>query len=512
MRIAGKPDLQQLYRNRFGHAKESRSAIWAVLVRDFFQAWIRRSDTVVDLGCGYGEFLNQVIAARRIGVDLNPDSEGMLEPGIEFHRRRVDHLGFLDDESVDVVFTSNLLEHLQSKEEVERTVAEARRVLKPGGHLIAMGPNIRFVDGDYWDFWDHTVPISDRSLIELLVSCDFEVVNSFDRFLPYTSSSPLPQAPILVQLYLHSRKAWPIFGKQFVIRARKPELPSETDDRRLVSVVIPVYNEGENIQACVRGISGALADIPHELLVCYDFDEDTTLPALDAMPDKPPTVRLVRNSLGKGVANALIAGFAAARGDVVVTSMADLSDPPSVIPLMAAKIRDDGADVVSGSRYMPGGDQRGGPRLKTLMSRTAGLSLHYVGRVPTHDATTNFRAYSRRFLQEVPVESVRGFEVGLELTTKAHLLGYRVDEVPSTWTDRTAGTSKFDLVGWLPAYLRWYGLAMRGPMMRWTGGGLVWLGVFGLARRYRGDRLSPTPARPINRRHHCRRVSRSRNA
>jgi dolichol-phosphate mannosyltransferase len=126
--------------------------------------------------------------------------------------------------------------------------------------------------------------------------------------------------------------------------------------------------------------------------------------------------------------------------------------------------------------------------LKTLMSRTAGLSLHYGGGVATHDATTNFRAYSRRFLEEVPVESGRGFEVGLELTTKAHLLGYRIDEVPSSWDDRTAGTSRFDLVGWLPAYLRWHGLAMRRPTLRWTGGGLASLGALRLLRRYRdGD-------------------------
>ncbi|GAB7141972.1 glycosyltransferase [Mycobacterium riyadhense] len=479
--MRGDPDLKQLYRNRFGHARESRSAIWGVLVRNFFQARIRRSDTVVDLGCGYGEFLNHVRAARRIGVDLNPDSAAMLEPEVEFHKGRADDLGFLEDGSVDVVFTSNLLEHLQTKAEVERTIAEARRVLKPGGQLIAMGPNIRFVPGDYWDFWDHAVPISDRSLIELLKFNQFDIMESYDRFLPYTSSSPWPQAPILVQLYLGSKMAWRMFGRQFVIRARKPR--SETADERLISVVIPVYNEGENIQVCVRRLTEALADTPHELLVCYDFDEDTTLPVLAAMPDKPTTVRLVHNSLGKGVANALIAGFASARGDVVVTSMADLSDPPSAIPLMAAKIREEGADVVSGSRYMSGGSQHGGPRLKTLMSRTAGLSLHYVGRLPTHDATTNFRAYSRRFLEDVPVESVRGFEVGLELTTKAHLLGYRIDEVPSSWHDRTAGTSKFDLVGWLPAYLHWYGLAMRGPMLRWTGGGVAALAAAQLTRR-----------------------------
>lgn len=483
MRNCGQSDLQQLYRNRFGHDLEARSEIWSVLVRDFFQAWVRRSDTVVDLGCGYGEFLNHVKAARRIGVDLNPDSAGMLNPDIEFHEARADQLGFLDDGSVDVVFSSNMLEHLQSKTDVERTVAEVRRVLRPGGHFIALGPNIRFLAGAYWDFWDHSVPISDRSLTELLQINDFEVVDTHQQFLPYSTYSPLPKAPILVQMYLRSRWAWPVFGKQFVIRARKPAAAAENE--RLISVVIPVYNEGDNIQVCVRRLAETLSDTPHELLVCYDFDEDTTLPALAAMTDRPDTVRLVRNSLGKGVANALIAGFAAARGDVIISSMADLSDPPSVIPLMAAKIRDGGADVVSGSRYMPGGSQTGGPRLKTAMSRTAGLSLHYVGRLPTHDATTNFRGYSRRFLREVAVESERGFEVGLELTTKAHLLGYRVDEVPSSWEDRTAGESRFDLVGWLPAYLRWYGLAMRRPVLRLAGGGAAGLGALSTLQRNR---------------------------
>jgi glycosyltransferase involved in cell wall biosynthesis/SAM-dependent methyltransferase len=495
MRTADETELRQLYRNRFGHAHESRSAIWAVLVHDFFQSWIRRSDTVVDLGCGYGEFLNHVRAARRIGVDLNPDSANMVEPEVEFHQGRADDLSFLDDESVDVVFASNLLEHLQSKEEVERTIAEAWRVLKPGGHFIAMGPNVRLLPGDYWDFWDHTVPISDRSLIEVVQMHQLEVIDTYDRFLPYTMHSLWPRAAFLVRLYLHSRMAWPIFGKQFVIRARKPRRISGTGGERLVSVVIPVYNEGPNIQVCIRRLTEALADVSHELLVCYDFDEDSTLPALVAMRDKPATVRLVKNTLGKGVANALTAGFAAARGDVIITSMADLSDPPSVIPLMAAKVREESADIVSGSRYMPGGSQTGGPRLKTLMSRTAGLSLHYVGGVPTHDATTNFRAYSRRFLEDVAVESVRGFEVGLELTTKAHLLGYRIDEVPSTWSDREAGTSKFDVVGWLPAYLHWYGLAMRRPLLRWAGGLFAALAAVRLLSRHRHDDRGPIDTR-----------------
>ncbi len=223
----------------------------------------------------------------------------------------------------------------------------------------------------------------------------------------------------------------------------------------LLSVVVPVYNEGENIQVCLRRLWAALEPLPHEILVCYDFDADTTLAAIRTMPDAPPSLRLVKNDLGPGVAYALQAGFQAARGDVIVTTMADLSDPPEVIPAMVQKVRGEGADVVSGSRYMRGGSQTGGPLLKRTLSRLAGLGLYWLTGLGTHDPTTNFRAYSARLLRTVPVESRQGFEVALELTVKAHVLGYKVDEVPSSWQDRSAGRSRFRLWHWMPRYLRW---------------------------------------------------------
>lgn len=235
----------------------------------------------------------------------------------------------------------------------------------------------------------------------------------------------------------------------------------------MITIVLPVYNEADNIAPCLRGLWDALRELPHEILICYDFDADSTLPAIRNMPDCPPTVRLVKNDLGRGVAFALRAGFSAARGDVIVTTMADLSDPPAVIPRMAEKIRA-GADVVSGSRYMPGGSQTGGPLLKGLLSRMAGLALRYIAGLRTHDATTNFRAYRARFLQQTPVESQLGFEVALELTVKAHLHGFRIDQVPSSWHDRTAGQSNFKLWKWLPRYLHWFGRAMLTPMIVWT--------------------------------------------
>lgn len=235
-----------------------------------------------------------------------------------------------------------------------------------------------------------------------------------------------------------------------------------------ISVVLPVYNERENIAPCLTGLARALKDVEHEILVCYDFDEDTTLEGIRAMgAAAPKSVRLVKNTIGRGPHNALKAGFQAASGDVVVTTMADLSDPPELIPLMAAKVRS-GCDVVSGSRYMPGGTQKGGPLLKRTMSRVAGVSLAWIAGMGTHDATSNFRAYSTRFLRETVIEATAGFEIALELTVKAHLAGKGVGEVPSSWVDRAAGESRFRLWKWLPNYLRWYGRAMQAPIGVWA--------------------------------------------
>src|SRR2546425_553605 len=126
-------------------------------------------------------------------------------------------------------------------------------------------------------------------------------------------------------------------------------------------------------------------------------------------------------------------------------------------------VYNEGANVVAGSRYMRGGHQIGGPLLKRTMSRMAGLSLHWLGGLPIHDATSNYRLYSKRLLQRVTIESNGGFELGLELTVKAYALGMRLAEVPTTWRDRTAGQSRFQLWDGLARYLRWYwvGIAAR---------------------------------------------------
>lgn len=241
-----------------------------------------------------------------------------------------------------------------------------------------------------------------------------------------------------------------------------------TDGSPILSVVIPVYHEQDNIGTCLRRLDEALVNHGHELLVCYDVDDDPTLDAVRAMDPPVGHVRLVKNDLGRGPAFAIRAGFEAARGDVVVVTMADLSDPPDRIPAMVALARDENLAVVAGSRYMPGGSQTGGPWLKTFLSRWAGISLAWIAGLGTHDGTTSFRAYRRDFLEEHPVETRAGFVLGLELTVKAHLAGRGVGEVPSTWVDREAGESRFALWSWLPLYLHWWFRAMAVPALVWA--------------------------------------------
>jgi len=221
----------------------------------------------------------------------------------------------------------------------------------------------------------------------------------------------------------------------------------------LISLIVPVYQEAENIRAFLRDVQEQVYE-PHEILIVYDFPEDSTLPAIAVMEPPCPSVRLVHNQLGKGVLNALKSGFQASRGDVVVVMMADRSDDAGDVTAMARLVRQ-GADVVAGSRYAPGGRQLGGPRLKRWLSRWAGTSLHYFAGLPIADATNNFRAYSRRVVEQIPIEGKAGFALALELTLKADWRGWQSADVTTTWRGRAAGQSRLRLFAWMPHYLRW---------------------------------------------------------
>src|SRR5258705_4930413 len=157
-------DLQRMYDRRFGpEARRAKAEVWKVIVEEFLQRWIRPEDRVLDVGCGMGEFLNHVRCAQRTGIDLNPAMRASLAPGIAFEAGDVRDLSFVADASQDVVFTSNLLEHLPSKADVEKLLREAARVLESGGHRASLGPKLSFLWGGDWDFWAHPLPRPDTS-------------------------------------------------------------------------------------------------------------------------------------------------------------------------------------------------------------------------------------------------------------------------------------------------------------------------------------------------------------
>lgn len=228
----------------------------------------------------------------------------------------------------------------------------------------------------------------------------------------------------------------------------------------LVSVVIPVHNEGESLVGYLDEVIEAM-DEPLEVLVVHDTPDDSTVPVVHRYD--PNIVKATLNTYGRGPANAIRYGMDAAAGDVVVVTMADGSDVASQISEMASLVRS-GNSIVAASRYMKGGQQIGGPRMKGLMSRAAGVSLFYLARVGTHDATNSFKAYDPDFIRSVGVESTAGFELALELVSKARRTRAPVSEIPTTWTDRDEGESNFDLVRWLPKYLHWYFNAFGRPI------------------------------------------------
>lgn len=221
MSIAGERE-RIIYEGRFSEANNrARDEVWKVLVEEYFQPMIPPDATVLDLGCGFGEFLKHVRCARRIGVDVNSLSAHALGVlGVEYHQASIGDLSFLPDGSVDFVFSSNVIEHLPDKPAVDAALREARRVLRQTGQFVLMGPNVRYVPGEYWDYWDHVVPISDRSLAEALRIAGFSSVERIARFMPYTTKSRLPKAAWIVRLYLKVPWVWRLVGKQFLVRAR----------------------------------------------------------------------------------------------------------------------------------------------------------------------------------------------------------------------------------------------------------------------------------------------------
>ena len=207
--------LEELYRARFEKQQlPQKNAIWKILCGQFFQKYIPVDSTVLDIGAGYCEFINNIHCAKKYAVDLSEDTQNFSNPDVEVFKCASTDLSAFTDSSVDIVFMSNFLEHLKTREDIIATLAEVFRVLKPEGSLLILQPNIRYSYKQYWDFFDHRIALSDRSLGEALQIAGFIVEKVIKRFLPYTTKSKIPKNAWPVKLYLKMPCLWRIMGKQ----------------------------------------------------------------------------------------------------------------------------------------------------------------------------------------------------------------------------------------------------------------------------------------------------------
>lgn len=215
-------ELEALYERRFRDHLEYRNRVWRVLAANYFSRWVSPDAGVLDLGCGYGEFINHIACGRKYGLDLNPRAKAHLAPEVTLFEQDSAARWPLPDAALDVVFTSNFFEHLPSKQALGATIDEVRRCLRSGGRLIAMGPNVRFLGGAYWDFWDHHLALTELSVAEALAARGFRMERVIDRFLPYTMVNRRRAPAALISVYLMLPPAWKLFGKQFLVVAVKP--------------------------------------------------------------------------------------------------------------------------------------------------------------------------------------------------------------------------------------------------------------------------------------------------
>lgn len=231
-----------------------------------------------------------------------------------------------------------------------------------------------------------------------------------------------------------------------------------------LDIVIPVYNEGGNILRTLSALSREVKT-PARVLICYDRDDDDTLPAISDNPGAfSLPLEFVRNK-SRGAHAAVMAGFAASTAPAVLVFPADDDYNAGILDAMADKIAQ-GCDIACASRFMPGGSMKRCPWLKAFFVRAGNFTLHRLARVPTHDASNGFRMFSRRAIDTIPVESDQGFCYSIELLVKAHRLGWTIGEVPAQWHERTEGQSRFRVLSWLPAYLRWYAYAFATTWLR----------------------------------------------
>lgn len=214
--------INELYDKRFqNEERKRRNALWKILCSAFFQKYIPPESCLLDVGAGFCEFINNISCKTKYAIDLNPKMPTYANPNIQTIIGRLTDLTHKFSEFFDVIFMSNFLEHLLSKDEVLQTISEAFQLQKINGRILILQPNIRYLGGEYWDFFDHHIPLSERSLIEALRLSGYKIDLVIPKFLPYTTLSRYPKNPQIVKVYLTMPILWKIFGKQSFIIGKK---------------------------------------------------------------------------------------------------------------------------------------------------------------------------------------------------------------------------------------------------------------------------------------------------
>ena len=212
--------IDRIYDRRFGAETEFRDKMYAVLCSHFFQKYVPEDSVVLDVAAGYCEFINNIKAKKKIALDINPDISKFAQNDVEVVKDSSTDMSQIASESIDVVFVSNFFEHL-TKEDIVKTVKEINRVIKKGGRLLILQPNIRYCYKDYWMFFDHITALDDRSLIELLEINGFNIVESRPKFLPFTTKGKLPKSLFLLKVCLKLPVIQKLIGAQAFIYAKK---------------------------------------------------------------------------------------------------------------------------------------------------------------------------------------------------------------------------------------------------------------------------------------------------
>lgn len=203
-----------IYADRFDKNVDKRNVMWKILCKDYFQKFIKDTDTVLDLAAGYCEFINNIKCKQKIAVDLNATTKKMANKDVKVYQALSTNMPLSLTSKVDVIFVSNFFEHLDSKNELIDTLKEIHRVLRPGGKIMILQPNIRLVGDQYWDYVDHTLPLTEKSLEEAFHLTKFKLDYKITRFLPYTANSKIPAIPFLIKLYLRIPLLQYLMGKQ----------------------------------------------------------------------------------------------------------------------------------------------------------------------------------------------------------------------------------------------------------------------------------------------------------